>query len=61
MASLTSKELTAIEDQLNMEQMLVKKYKSVAEMTGDPQIKAKCEQIASKHQNHYSRLLGHLS
>ena len=60
MANLTSKELTAIEDQLNMEQLMVKKYKSVAATSSDPSIKTKCEQIASKHQEHYKRLLGHL-
>ena len=61
MANLTSKELTAIEDQLSMEQLLIKKYKSCAGMTNDPQIKQKCEQIASRHQEHYQKLLGHLN
>ncbi len=60
MANLTSKELTALEDQLGMEQLLIKKYKSVAGMSSDPQIKAKCEQIASKHQEHFNKLMGHL-
>ncbi len=61
MPSLTSKELAAIEDQLNSEKMLVKKYKAYASMSQDPQICSKCEQIASQHQNHYNRLLGYLS
>ena len=61
MANLTSKELTALEDQLGMEQLLIAKYKSVAGMTTDPKIKTKCEQIAAKHQEHYKRLLNHLN
>ena len=61
MANLTSKELTALEDQLSMEQLMIKKYKSFAGMTHDQQIKSKYEQIAAKHQAHYQKLLGHLN
>lgn len=61
MANLTSKELTALEDQLGMEQNLVQKFKLYASTSTDPQIKTKCEQIAAKHQNHYNRLLGQLN
>lgn len=61
MATLTSKELTAIEDQLGVEQNLVKKYQMYATQTQDPQIETKCNEIASKHQNHYNTLLGHLN
>ena len=61
MSNLTSKELSAIEDQLGMEQVLVKKYKTYASMSTDPQIKTQCEEIAAKHQSHYTRLLSHLN
>ncbi|HIY09002.1 MAG TPA: ferritin-like domain-containing protein [Firmicutes bacterium] len=61
MPDLTSKELTALEDQLTMEQALIKKYKLYAQQCSDPQIRTKCEQIAAKHQNHYTRLLGQLN
>lgn len=61
MPNLTSKELTAIEDQLGIEQNLIMKYKMYAQTVTDPQIKTVCEQIAAKHQNHYSRLLNHLN
>lgn len=61
MANITSKELTAIEDQLGIEQNLIKKYNMYAQTSTDACIKTKCEQIASKHQNHYNTLLGHLS
>lgn len=58
---LTSKELSAIEDQLNMEQVLIKKYKLYANACADQQLKAKCEQIAAQHQNHYATLLNELN
>lgn len=61
MAELTSKELSAIEDQLNAEQILIKKYTMYSQATCDPQIKTKCEQIAAKHQNHFDRLINKLN
>lgn len=61
MPNLTSKELSAIEDQLTMEQTLIKKYQLYATQTSDPQLKTKCEQISAKHQNHYTRLLSQLN
>ena len=61
MANLTSKELSALEDQLSVEQNLVKKYKLYSQQCTDPQIRTKCEEIASKHQSHFSRLLSHLN
>ncbi len=61
MANLTSKELSSLEDQLGAELLLVKKYKSYASLTSDPQIKTQYEQIAGKHQNHFDRLMGFLN
>ncbi|MBC8545938.1 spore coat protein [Clostridiaceae bacterium NSJ-31] len=61
MASITSKELSAIEDQLSAEQTLIKKYKMYAQSATDPQLKSKCEQVAAKHQDHFNKLMGHLS
>lgn len=61
MAQLTAKELSAIEDQLNAEKLLVTKYKAYSQICQDPQLKAKCEQMAGKHQNHYDRLLANLN
>ena len=59
-ANLTLKELSAIEDQLNCEQMLIKKYKAYAQSATDPQIKTTCEQIAAQHKQHFDTLMGHL-
>lgn len=61
MANLTTKELQGIEDQLGQEQILIKKFKMYATAATDPQLKTKCEQIASQHQNHYTRLLNQLN
>lgn len=61
MATLTAKELTAIEDQLGVEQNLVKKYKMYAQQSQDAQLKTKCEEIAAKHQCHFDTLMGHLN
>lgn len=61
MANITSKELSALEDQLNYEQMLVKKYRTFANACSDPQLRQKCEQVAARHQDHFNRLMSHLS
>ncbi len=60
MANLTLKELSAIEDQLNCEQMLIKKFKAYAAMATDSQVKTTCEQIANQHKQHFDTLMGHL-
>ena len=45
-AQLTSKELSALEDALNAERLLIKKYKTYALLSTDPQIKTQYEQTA---------------
>ena len=60
MAKLSEKELTAIEDQLATEQVMIDKYRMYSQNCTDPQLKTKCEQIAAKHQNHYCRLMEQL-
>lgn len=57
---LTEKELTAIEDQLSEEKLLVTKLKAYSQMCTDSDLKKKCESIASKHQTHYDQLLSFL-
>lgn len=59
--NLTTKELTAIEEQLGQEQILIQKFKMYAGMTQDQQLKACCEQIASKHEIHKNKLLNRLA
>ena len=60
MASLTEKELNALEDQLAQEQLLVRKFKMYSETASDPAIKSACAQIADRHKQHFNTLMGHL-
>lgn len=59
--ALTEKELTAIEDQLSEEKLLVTKIKAYSSVCTDAELKQKCNSIASKHQNHYDQLLSFLN
>lgn len=58
--ALTSKELSWIEDQLTLEQLLIKKYRTAAETTTDTAIAGKMRSIAERHEQHYKTLLNHL-
>lgn len=60
MANISTKELSALEDQLNHENLLVKKYQTAAQLTSDPALKTKFESIATKHQDHFNRLYTYL-
>lgn len=56
MTNLSAKELTALSEQLGLEEMLVAKYTAMSNQTQDPQIKQKLSQIADKHQSHFEQL-----
>ncbi len=60
MANLTTKELTALEEQLGSEQVLIKKYRTMANQCTDAGIKSHLETIAGRHQQHYDTLVNHL-
>ncbi|MDR0531739.1 MAG: spore coat protein [Oscillospiraceae bacterium] len=60
MPHLTQKELSAIEDSLNEEQLLIKKFRNYACAAQDQQIKTAAEQLANRHKQHYETLMGHL-
>ncbi|MDR0862426.1 MAG: spore coat protein [Oscillospiraceae bacterium] len=57
MANLTSKELTALEDQIGMEKTLVKKYQAMSGLCTDAKLKQCLSDVAQKHQQHYNTLL----
>ena len=57
LANLTTKELTALDDQIGMEKTLVKKYEAMAAMCNDAQIQQCLRNIAQKHQQHTSTLM----
>ena len=61
MANLTSKELTALGDQLNFEQILVAKYRSMASGCCDANLKNKFENIANTHQQHFNTMKNFLN
>jgi hypothetical protein len=60
MANLTTKELTALEDTLGAEQVLVKKYHTLSEQCTEPAIKSRLQMIANRHQEHYNTLVNYL-
>ncbi|MCL2031069.1 MAG: spore coat protein [Oscillospiraceae bacterium] len=60
MAQLTTKELTALDEQLNQEQVYIKKYRTMAGQCSDPQLKQQLESITARHQSHYNTLINHL-
>ena len=60
MTQLTEKELSALNDLLTDEQLLVKKFKQLASQTQDAEIKQKYERISEQHQGHFNALYAHL-
>ena len=58
---MTVKDLDAVKDQLEMEQVLIAKYQSYAKCCADPQLRTKCEESAAKHLCCCQALLGLLS
>ena len=61
MANLTATELKALEDQLNSEQLMIKKFHSYAGIAQDQMIKDTCTQIANQHRKHFDALMGYLN
>lgn len=60
MAQITCKELSSLSDLLAAEQLVINKYKDYACRTEDTTLKAKYEQIAGKHQQHFDTLYAQL-
>ncbi len=60
MANLTSRELTALEEQIGAEEMLVKKYEAMACLCNDTKIQQDLNNFANKHRAHYNTLVSFL-
>ncbi|MGM9625802.1 MAG: spore coat protein [Eubacteriales bacterium] len=60
MAVITTKELGSIQDQLHLEENLVRKFCTYAEQTNDLALKNKYQDIASRHQKHFDALYAQL-
>ncbi len=61
MAQMTQKELIALEELLNSEQLLVKKFHHYASTAQDAQIKSTCEALSNRHKQHYDALMGYFN
>lgn len=61
MAQLSEKELASIQELLADEDLLVKKFKMLAEHAENEQVKTKMLEISEKHQKHVNELYSHLS
>ena len=57
MANLTSKELSALEDQISQEQLMAKKFQAMSGMCQNQQIKQRLTDYANKHQQHFNALM----
>lgn len=60
MPNLTTKELTALSDQLDFEKVLHCKYLSAVQECQDQELKNKFQSCASLHLQNYNTLLNHL-
>ncbi len=59
--ALTSKELSWIEDQMNLEQIMIKKYASLESMATDSVVKMQIKNAADRHKQHFNKLMEHLN
>lgn len=58
---MTERELLVLQDQLSNEELLIKKFRSYANESSDPEIKDECNRIAQKHMNHFNMLMKHIN
>jgi len=59
--SISTKELSGLEDILGIEQTLASKYITYAGMCNDPALSKKFTAVANKHQRHFNTLVGYLN
>lgn len=60
MNQLSEKELSALNELLSEEELLVKKFKMLSEHSQDQEVKSKLEEISNKHQEHFQSLYSQL-
>ena len=61
MTNLTTKELSALDDQIRHEQVLVKKYRAMACLCAETKVQSDLNAFADKHQQHLNTLMGFLN
>lgn len=59
--TLSQKDLHIIEDQLNAESLLVKKFETTAQQCTDANLKNLCTASAQCHRDHYNKLFNILN
>lgn len=58
---LSKKDLFAIKDQLDIEQLTINKLTQYEAEIDDPELKNMCKDMVKTHRNHYNTLLKHLN
>lgn len=58
---MTTKELSYLNDLLNAEQIVIKKYRDYSQGCNDQQVQQLCNQLASQHQKHYDQIFQQLN
>ena len=61
MTNLTTKELSALDDQIRHEQVLVKKYRAMACLCDETKVQNELNAYADRHQQHLNTLMGFLN
>ena len=61
MSQLSEKELSTIKDLLSEEELLIKKFKMLADQAQTDELKCKMNSISEKHQGHFNELYSKLS
>jgi ferritin len=58
---LDANNLKVLEDQLNYESLMNKKFSAYAQYCTDTQLKNLCQQASQKHKQHYNELFNYLN
>ena len=58
---LSEKELSVVQDLLNEEELLVKKFKMLANHSQDETVKQQMLDFAAKHQGHFNAIYSYLN
>lgn len=58
---LSEKELSVVQDLLNEEELLVKKFQMLANHSKDETVKQQMLDIANKHQGHFNAIYSYLN
>ena len=61
MSTLSEKELSALNDLLSEEELLVKKFNMLADHAQNESVKKEMQEISKRHQEHFNKLYEHLS